>query len=153
MSLSGWEINFGASQGRIQPQSISPLDGSWTFCLGHDLPGRFVKLAAGDYIEVKQSGDISAAALIRVIAHLRAAATIPAGLYWRFGLYIDGVEVKGRDLPQGFVERTRVDMAANASNLAAVDHEIALRLSVLGVAGSYDVELPAAYIDNVVLEP
>ena len=153
MSLSGWEIEFGAAQGRIQPQSIPALNGVWSFCVGHDIPGRFVKLAAGDYIQVKQSGDISAASIIRILAHLRAPVTIPAGVRWRFGLLIDSVEIKGRDLPQGFVERTRLDMAANVSNLAAVDHEIALRLSLLGVAGSYDVELPAAYIDNIVLEP
>lgn len=153
MSLSGWEIDFGAGQGRIQPVSIPALAGAWSFCLGHDLPGKTVKLAAGDYIAIKQSGDISAAVLVRVTAHLRAAPTIPAGVFWRFGLFIDSIEIKGRDLPQGFVERTRVDLAANVSNLAAVDHVIALRLSLLGVAGTYDVELPAAYVDNVVLEP
>lgn len=152
MSLSGWEIELGSGQGRIQPQSIPALSGSWTFVLGHDLPGRTVKLAAGDYVQIKQDGEFTGALLCRVTAHLRPPAVIPAGVYWRFGLYIDGTEMKGHDLPQGLVERTRVDLAANVSQLAAGDHELAMRLTLLGAAGSYDVELPGVYVDNVVLE-
>lgn len=150
MSLTAWDSDLGTRQGRIQPTGATPAQGEWSFVLGSDAPGYFELLNPGDSVTVGQLADWTAADLVRVTAVLRPATAIPAGVHWRFSLLVDGAEVVGQDMPQG-ATRTRIDMAANVANLAG-DREVSFRLQLLGAGGPYLVELPAVYVDKVVLD-
>lgn len=152
MSLTPFDLDFGTTQGRIAPTGWVPPSGDYAFCLGSDIAGAVYRLAADDYIEVSQgSEDFAGVTFLRTKVRLRGPSSMPATTSWRLGLYLDGVELTGREIPVG---RTRdlVDIAGDIADLAVGPHEIAFRLTLLGDAGNYDVELPGVYIDAVVLD-
>ena len=49
----------GVSQGRIEPESVVPVDGSRIFMLGEDNPTEEVRLSTGDYTQVRQIVDLT----------------------------------------------------------------------------------------------
>ena len=150
MSLTPFDLDFGTTQGRIAPTGWVPPSGSYAFCLGSDVAGAVYKLAADDYIEAWQSADdFTGVTFLRAKLRLRGPSSMPATTSWRVGLFIDDVEITGRDVHVG---RTRdlVDLAASIAGLTVGAHKIAFRLTLLGDAGNYEVELPGVYIDAIV---
>jgi len=54
-----FDRNRGVSQGRIQPASFTPSDGSYAFVLGEDNPLDESNLSPGDFTEVRQLIDLT----------------------------------------------------------------------------------------------
>lgn len=149
MGLSPFRLLYGTRQGRVAPSAWAPAAGSYAYVLGSDAVGVRVRLAAGDYHQIAQTGDVTAVNFVRFAARLRGVI-LPAGLTWRFSIRVDGTETAARVLEAG---RTvdLADVAANVSKLSG-DHALAFRLALAGPAGNYEVELPGVYIDAVVLD-
>jgi hypothetical protein len=119
--MDAFTARLGVSEGRIQR-----APGDVVFALGDLVPGWTADLAAGDYVEVAQTADLTAVAVVRVTGTLRA----PAVGRWRASLRIGGFDAAVLD---GWPGRTRAlsDLAANVSAVAGPT-EVAVRLSFLG---------------------
>lgn len=151
MALRAFTRELGTTQGRLMPQGFVPPEGAFAFVLGRDLPGLTQKLAAGDFVEVKQTADFGGASFVRFRARTRPAAALPPGVAWKASVLVDGAELASAPLVGRL--RDRADMAANVSKLSG-NHEFAFRLSLVGGAvGPVEVELPAFYVDAVLLDP
>lgn len=151
MGLTAWTRDVGTIQGRIQPQGWTPQDtGLWVFCLGRDEPGFGDRINEGDAVQVSQGGTWSAqGSLLYIPARLRSPLAVPLGVWWRFSVLVDGVEVVGKTFaPRG--TRDLNDLAISLGTLTGT-HTIAFQLALQGSAGTYELEIPAAYVDA--LEP
>ncbi len=149
MGLSPFRFLYGRRQGRITPTGWVPPGGTYVYALGSDTEAVIVKLDGGNYHQIAQTGDVSAANFIRLSARLRGCP-VPSGASWRLVLLVDGAEVTSRAVP---TNRTveRLDIAANTSKLSG-DHALAIRLQLVGAGTDYELEIPGVYVDSVVLD-
>lgn len=139
---------MGLAQGRHRPTNTSPLEGNWLVCLGSDTKSQRGFLGTGDYIRIRQTNDVGAAKLLRPRFRLRAAdEALPAGVAWHVRMLVDGVAALDFEL-----DRTQSidDLAINASGLGAFT--LAFELAIVGSGGPWEVELPAVYLDALVLD-
>ena len=126
MDLDAFTSRLGEGQGR----TVTP-NGDVQFVLGDVEEGHLFELATGDHVEVTQTTDLTGAALVRALVHLRAPKGLPAGLTWEVSVVVDGVKrARATCLPG----RTRsiTDLAANVSKLAGV-HDVGVRLELVAV--------------------
>lgn len=150
MALTAWTRELGATQGRLMPRGFVPPEGTFAFVLGRDQPGLTQRLAVGDFVEVHQTADFGGASFARFRARMRPAAALPLGVAWKASVLVDGIQLTSAILGR---LRDRADLAANVSKLSA-NHELAFRLTLTGsAAGPVEVELPAFYVDAVLLDP
>jgi hypothetical protein len=121
--MDAFTARLGTSEGRVTEDS-----GDVVFVLGDLEPGRFHDLAAGDYVEIAQTADLTGAAFVRVRGTFRA----PAVGSWRVSLRVAGVEVAGL---AGWPGRTRnvTDLAGNVSGVSGAT-EIAVRLTLMAAS-------------------
>jgi phage tail-like protein len=158
-NLDAFSADAGANAGRIVPSGIVPADGSYVFCLGHDQPGFFALLGAGDYVEVSQTNPMESdsppfADVIAFHARTRAPAQPPpAGYAWIASALIDGSEVGRRLLTDvGPIDwEWYIDIAGFLQDA----HELAFRLTLTGPSDPLLVELevPAFYLDAIAFQP
>jgi phage tail-like protein len=133
------------------PQGFVPPEGTFAFALGRDLPGLTQRLRVGDFVEVNQAADFGGASFVRFRARMRPAAALLAGVAWKASVLVDGVERTSAVLAGRL--RDRADLAANVSKLSG-NRDLAFRLTLTGSAsGPVEVELPAFYVDAVLLDP
>jgi phage tail-like protein len=151
VALTAWNRELGTTQGRVKPSGFTPPEGTFALVLGQDAPGLKQRLAVGDFVELRQTADFGDSKLVRLRARMRPPVSLPAGLAWRASLRVDGVERASAVLVPGRT-RDRVDLAANISKLTG-NHELAFRLALTGPAGAYELELPAFYLDAVLMDP
>lgn len=119
---------LGLTQGRLQ--AIGAPEGSYVFVLGSvGLPAEYLEI--GDYVEVKQTADITGKTFVQFVGRVVPPTSLPVGYGWRASLRVGGVERTGRIL---YANRTRtfVDMKANVSHLTG-NQELAFRLAVVSV--------------------
>lgn len=129
---SAFDKEFGVNQGRIDPTGYIPPDGAFAWTLGHDQAEQFENLSAGDWFEVKQIGDFDTVNIVRVQMNTRGPQSMPAGLRWKASLRIDGVERASAFLDSSRRER-QFKLAANVSQIAPGDHELAFRIEVVSI--------------------
>lgn len=150
--MEAWDTALGSSQGRIQPSGWTPPNGSYAFVLGHDLKGQWTKLSPGDFDAISQTADFTGVSFLRWRAHLRPGAT-PAGVWWDFVVFVDGDEHLRRRISR---EHDRNDFAIPIGAICATsgitDHQVQFQVELVGASGIYDVELPAVYLDALVLD-
>jgi phage tail-like protein len=152
MALSAFTRALGSTQGRIAPRGFVPPEGEFAFVLGSDLPGVTQRLAVGDFAEVMQTADFGGANFVRFCTRLRPPAAMPAGVFWKASVRVDGVERTSMPLVPSRT-RDRLDLAADVSKLTG-NHELAFRLELSGSAtGPIEVELPGFYVDSLLLDP
>jgi hypothetical protein len=143
-----FSFELGQTQGRIEPTLIDAPAGDWVCVLGSELPGRWARLAVGDYVRLAQTGSLTGFDTLRFSLTL-LPRTPPAGAYWWFSFEVGGSEIRGLRLPEDWM-RSLIDVGANVTALSG-DHEIAFQLELRGAGGPYHVELPAAFIDALQL--
>jgi hypothetical protein len=151
MGLTAFTRDPGILDERIQPVGWTPQDsGSWVFVLGRDVPGWTEKINAGDSVEIAQLGPF-VAKVFRFPARMRppSPANLPLGVWWRCSVLVDGVEVIGKVLPPTR-QRDFHDLAWCFSHLPTSG--IAFKLQLLGTSGTYEVEIPAFYLDALELD-
>lgn len=151
--LDAFSADPGLDAGRIVPSGVTPADGQFVFCLGHDEPGFTAFLKPGDYVEVTQTDALPAGNIMTFQARTRAPASVPTGYTWTASLRVDGTEVATRPIPAG----APVDWEWSY-DLTGVSgsHAIAFRLTFSGPAlpgppglPVIEVEIPAFYIDAI----
>jgi hypothetical protein len=109
------------------------------------------RIQAGDYEEARQTADFDGATLLRIISRIRGPSAVPSGVYWLAELLVDSTQLAQRKLEAGR-QRDLFDMGANLGEYpGGADHILKFRLSLQGTTGIYDLELPAWYIDQIVL--
>ena len=81
--MDAFTARLGVSEGRVER-----APGDVVFALGDLTPGWTADFAAGDYVEVAQTADLTGVAVVRVTGTLRAP---PAGR-WRVSLRIGGFD-------------------------------------------------------------
>lgn len=129
---TAFDRELGSAQGRIDPVAYTNPDGTFVFCLGRDIAGQFHDLAAGDFVEVKQTADFDNVVIARVTVNMVGIdpGTAPAGLRWKFRLLIDSVERASAFIAEG--ETIEREFAANVEQLTpGTFHELALRLELV----------------------
>jgi hypothetical protein len=119
--MDAFTARLGVSEGRIER-----VPGDVVFALGDVVAGWTAGVAAGDFVEVAQTADLTGVAVVRVTGTLRA----PAAGRWRASLRVGGFDVAVLDAWAGR-SRPISDLAANVSGLSG-HAEIAVRLSFLG---------------------
>lgn len=152
MGLNAFTRDVGSIEGRVEPENWVPQDsGSWVFCIGRDQIGFDDTINVGDAALVEQSAPF-VCNVFRVNARMRPPTTIPDGVWWRASMLVDGVEVVGKIFPPRRV-RDFHDWAWSFAHNAAGNHAVAFRLQLLGAAGTYELEIPAFYVDALSLDP
>ncbi len=142
--LNAWSRGLGIRQGRLRPVGWVPSDGSYAFALGSDTAGEFADLRAGDYASVSQIADIAPGTkVLRISTRLRGPQTdLPAGLNWRFSLFVDDVEATFVELKAGKTF-DKVDLAANVAKLSG-PHRIEIRVGLILPASTMTADLVAS---------
>jgi phage tail-like protein len=149
-----FDANFGTKQGRITPSNWIAPEGSYAFVLGNDQPGVFRWFAIGDRIEISQSFTPTAGTkYVRARLRIRGPAAMPLGTQWTLTARIDGAVKWTHEIAPGHL-RDLADFSFLVANLAVTDHLFAFRLELTGtgVDPLYDLELPAVYVDALVLD-
>lgn len=121
--LTPFEALEGLSQGRLEAEA-----GGASFFLGQSEEDHFADLAAGDFVEVYQDADLTAADLVRFDCSFRVPRSLPEGFAWRLALLLDGATKASVEGWPGY-DRKTADLAINASKLSGV-HRVALRLTL-----------------------
>jgi phage tail-like protein len=147
VSLTPFTRELGSVQGRIAPGLVPPDQGDHVLVLGSDARGRKWSFASGDGVTIAQNSANPGVAFLRPRVHLRPATTPPpAGVAWTLEAKLDGATVLS--IP---VDRPR-DLADVALCVVPFDpaaFDLEFRLSVAGVGGPWELELPAAYVDAI----
>ncbi len=143
--LTPFHAAFGTSQGRVAPANAAPEVGERVFVLGSDEPGRVVRIAVGDFVEVEQVADVTGVVFLNARARVRVP-TLPGDLAWTLSLVRFG-DVE-RVIPL-YRDLLLTDMAIHVGSLWTGDQRFGFRLELTGTPGTYDVELPAVYLDGL----
>jgi hypothetical protein len=130
-SLTAFDCRLGLSQGRMPRADDAPGAGDFVLVLGDLEPSRLYDLAPGDYAEVTQPVDVTAADLLRAALYLRVPADVPPGMAWEVSLVVDGAKL-ARAICRPGRARALTDLAANVSKLAGI-HVVGVRLQLVGV--------------------
>lgn len=150
--MQPWVKDAGTAQGRVQPTGWTASSGDYAFVLGHDLPNQWVKFTVGDFDSISQTADFTGVTFLRWQAHVRPGVT-PVGVTWDFVAFVDGVECIRRSIVR---ELDRSDFAlpvgAWVASSGIATHVVEFRVELVGAVGIYDVELPAVYLDAMVLD-
>lgn len=146
MALTPFTRELGSAQGRIAPQGWAV--GGFALCLGSDRSGARVRLANGDLVIVSQASDAGGAKLLRARFKTRPPSEPAAGVAWTGTFYVDGEAIAVFDLTE---EREFEDVAANVSAIAGA-FLVELELRVSGAGLPAEVELPAFYVDSLLLD-
>jgi len=120
VELTAFTSRLGEGQGWLGPG---------VFVLGDAEPGRVFEFDVGDYAEVTQPADLTAAALVMGRLSLRVPSNVPAGFAWEASLIVDGAKYASVQARPGR-ERLVTDLAANVSKLAGV-HVVGVRLELV----------------------
>ncbi len=146
-SLTSLDASIGTAAGRMTPAGWVPTEGSYAFVLGSDVPNVRRKVHTDEFVEIEQSADFSAGKLVRIRAHVRPTSTT-SGLSWQLAFRVNRadrvVHVLSRELD-------RADIAIPISQVAS-PFTLGAQLRLVGTAGTYEVEIPAAYVDEVIIE-
>ncbi len=154
MTRSAFDRRLGFEQGRIHgAQGFDPPEGEFLFVLGSDTPTQFATLTPGDYAEVSQWGTFASAKTLQLRARTRGpSAALPGDLAWFAQIRIDDAVLLEMAV-EPMVTRTLTDLALPIGSLVDV-HKFACRLVLRGtVTPAADIELPAFYLDALVLDP
>jgi len=146
--LSLFTREMGLAQGRVQPQATAPLEGNWLVVLGSDARGRRGFLAAGDFVRVSQLNDAGSTKLVRPRLKVRPAEAPPVGVSWKLRMTLDAATLVEITLDEN---EDLDDLAVNVSGLAG-SFRIGFELVISGSGGPWEVELPAVYVDALVLD-
>jgi hypothetical protein len=149
LALNAWTRDAGRGQLRIVPANFPPTEGLRSFVLGHDLQHQVESMSVGSYVEISQARDVGSAKLLTFKGRIRPPSTVPSGVVWTASIKLDDVVQMAQDLTPGWT-RDLDDWAINLSKLVGV-HSVAFRLELGGTSGTYDVELPAFYVDAISL--
>lgn len=144
--MDAWSTALGTQQGRIQPTGWIAPSGGHVYVLGHDLPGQFAKLIAGDSVSITQTIDFTGLTLVRFRARARAATSLPAGLTWHLDATVGGTSELAIAISR---DRELYDLALPVGVFGLFgSSDLVLTLSLRG-AGSLpvEVELPGVYLD------
>ncbi len=147
-----FRIEPGSRSGRIEPTGAPPAEGDFVWCFGSDVAGFTATLADGDEVSVSQTGEHSPAELIRHHVRTRGPSTMPTGWTWYFVARVDAVEVWRVEVDP---DRSRVlmDLAIDAVGLpATISLEYALLVEGPTVGAIEEIEIPAVYLDQLILD-
>lgn len=128
MALTPFTEALGTRQGRLQPEGVTPPEGSWAYCLGSDKEGYFFWLEPGDYSQISQDVDLTGINIVRFRARLRTGE-LTIGREWEASILVDGAKQAAMILGESRT-RDRADMGANVSKLAGV-HTVSFRLELV----------------------
>lgn len=146
--LSLFTREMGSAQGRVRPAQTPPLEGDWLVVLGSDERGRRGFLAAGDFVRVSQLSDAGAAKLVRPRLKVRPAEAPPVGVSWKLRMTLDATTIVEITLDE---DEDLDDLAINVSGLSP-SYRIGFELVITGSGGPWELELPAVYVDALVLD-
>lgn len=155
MFRTAFDRLLGTEQGRLQdPSGWNAPEGSYLFVLGSNAPGNVARLSPGDNIEVFQTGDFGGGKIVRCQARIRPPASDPGGdLEWVAQLRIDDAVVTERTIPADRT-RTLTDLAWCVARMNGDAHKLGFRLLLRGTSDpASEIELPAFYVDAIVLDP
>lgn len=78
MPKSPFDFDTGITQGRMEPVNGAPFDGNFVFTLGYDgLVPRFENIALNDYIQVKQTIDLTNISIVRIHSRIVQPQSLP----------------------------------------------------------------------------
>ena len=155
-ALDAFSSDPGWDAGRVAPANVTPADGSYVFCLGHDAPGFFGHVQPGEYDEIAQQELLPADCMLTFQARTRGpVAALASGYTWEAQVLVDGAIVSTREIDPGF----EIDWDWTIDLTGLVDttsHTIAFRLAFTGPSlpgppglPVLDTEIPAFYIDDL----
>ena len=166
--LDVFQTDPGVDAGRIEPVGVVPENGSYVFCLGHDLPGYTGFVQPGDTDTIAQTGTFPAGNVLTFQAVTRGPSRpLPANYTWQADVLIDGTSVGTRLLAGVAPVAWEWDVDVSAYTGA---HTLAFQLSFHGSAlptppspptppatteppillPVLEVEIPAFYLDDLV---
>lgn len=145
-----FDADLGTYQGRIAKAGAP--EGSYTYELGHALPGVVRSFIDGDEHTVTQTGSLAGKTLFRATVDIRPPAAIPVGMSWTFSLTIGSQSLEIPITPGR--TRRRTDIAMNVIALAGGGDDTAtFALTVAGASGTtYAAEMPSVQLDGVLLD-
>ena len=129
--LTAFDVFFGGQQGRLDPTTLEPTEGTFAFVMGVDgtIPTHLTDIAVGDFIQIAQTADFDTNNIVQIDVKMRGPSALAAGTTgWKLSLLINSVERMSRTIGANQVLDTV--FSANVSALAG-DHELALRLELV----------------------
>jgi phage tail-like protein len=138
---------------RAEPTGWTAPEGSHAFVFGSDAPGWDGRFAPGDEVRIEQLDSYGAARLIRARARLRGPSVAPpTGWRWEAFSQVFADEPWTYEVLPG-VTRDLTDLAINTQALGGtVNLQFGLRVVGPGGAEPESLEIPAFYLDELVLD-
>lgn len=138
---------------RIEPAGWTPPEGSHVWCFGSDEPGWTGFFGPTDAVQIKQIGGYGSARLVRATGHLRGPRVAPpSGWKWIAYGAVGGVVFWSYELVAGR-ETDLLDLAIPVQPVgAASEYEFGLFVQGPGGAEPVELEIPAFYLDAIVLD-
>lgn len=119
----------------------------FAFVLGSETLRATCRAAVGDFVEAEQRFDVSGVKFVRLAARPRVPlGGLPSDLRWVFSAWLDTTQIV--ELAVG----PALNDIAIPIGTATGDHRIAYRLELAGTPGTFNVELPAVYLDAIALD-
>lgn len=143
----------GTNSLRAGPTGWTAPEGSFVFVFGSDEAGREGYFLPGDGVTITQTDSYASARLIRARARLRGPSIAPP-TDWRWEAYgeVDAVDAWSFELQPGET-RDLNDLAINTQGLGGSTTLVfGLRLVGPGGAEAENLEIPAFYLDEIVLD-
>lgn len=144
----------GTSSLRIEPTGWTAPEGSHVFAFGCDEPGREGYFLPDDSASIAQTDGYGGAYFIRARARLRGPEVAPpAGWFWEAYSRVDAIEPWSFELLPGET-RDLTDLAIDTQSFGGGDITLGFGLRVVGPPGAeaVDLEIPAFYLDEIVLD-
>lgn len=142
----------GTKSLRIEPVNWTAPEGDWVFCFGSDEPGWEGYFAPDDELIITQSvSSYGVTTFVRSRARLRGPSVAPpTGWRWEAFAFV-GLDVWVFELLPGET-RDLTDLAICAQSLGGGDLRFGLRVIGPSLAEPVNLEIPAFYIDENVLD-
>lgn len=144
----------GTSSLRVEPAGWTAPEGSFVFVFGCDEAGREGYFIPDDSVSIAQTDGYGGAFFIRARARLRGPEVAPpAGWSWEAYSTVGAIEPWSFELLPGET-RDLSDLAINTQALGGGDIALGFGLRVVGpaLAEAVDLEIPAFYLDEIVLD-
>jgi len=139
---------------RVAPAGWTPPEGSFVFVFGSDDPGWEGYFLPDDEVRIEQVDTYGSAKFIRARARLRGPIVAPpTGWKWEAFAVVGADEAWSYELLPG-ATRDLVDLAISTQGLGG-SVNLGFGLRVVGPGGSpeaEDLEIPAFYLDEIVLD-
>lgn len=133
---------------RSDPTGWVNPEGDFAWVFGNDQPGWTGRFNANDVVLIQQTDTVGAAKAVRLRAFLRGPRNpMPSGWKW----YFFGGDTTVRIIQEMPPESARVfdELIFNTRGYSGT---LTYGLIIIGPAGTEEIEIPAAYIDDIVLD-